>query len=121
MEVACSRQPALFGWHPQVAGASIKHNLKGLNRSSNTNLTIVLSIKIIVNLNFRIGVDVGKLFVWEEGFEGVHGLSDEGAVGHVGDEHFGLVGVADLVVHLDLLHAESYGQQQGDEEDCSHL
>jgi hypothetical protein len=48
-------------------------------------------------------------------------LSDEGAVGHVGDEHFGLVGVADLVVHLDLLHAESYGQQQGDEEDCSHL
>ena len=57
----------------------------------------------------------------EECFEGVHGLSDEGTVGHVGDEHFGLVGVADLVGHLDLLHAESYGQQEGDEDECSHL
>ncbi len=37
-------------------------------------------------------------------------------MGHVGDEHLGLVGVAHLVGHLDLLDAHGEHQKAGDDE-----
>ncbi len=58
----------------------------------------------------------------EEGLESFHGLLNERAVIHVSDEHFGLVGVAHFVGHLDFLDAHGEYQQTGyDEKKVSHF
>lgn len=110
MKVASGGESALLGWDPQVAGASIEDNLKVLDGSSNTDLTIVLGIEIVIDFDFGVGVDVGEFLVWEEGLEGFHGLFNKWSMGHVGEEHFGFVGVTDFMGHFDLLDGEGEGQ-----------
>lgn len=78
---------------------------------SNANLSIILGIKIVVDFNFWVRVKIRQGLVWEKGLKGLHDIMDQGSVVHVGDEHFGLVGVADLVVHWDLMHAQGHNDQ----------
>ncbi|KAG6550370.1 hypothetical protein Mapa_008333 [Marchantia paleacea] len=47
MEVTRDREVALGGWNPQIGAASIEHNVEHLRRSSNRDLSIILSVHIV--------------------------------------------------------------------------
>jgi hypothetical protein len=73
-------------------------------------LPVVLSVKVVVDLDLGVGVNVGEFLVGEETFKGLHDVLDEGTVVHVLDEHSGFVGTSLPVLHFDLVDAGSEDQ-----------
>lgn len=111
VKIASSRESAFFGWNPKIWWPSVEDDSEVLSWSTDTDFTIILSIKIVEDLYFGIWVKIGELLVWEEWLECFHDGFDHGSLIHVGHEHFGFVVSTYSVGHFDLLYADGDNDQ----------
>ena len=109
---------ALFGRDPKVGGSCVENNTEGLERSSDSNFTIVLGVQVVMDFDFRIAIKLGFLVHWEDVLDDVDDSLHKWASVHVIDEHLGFSGSSNPVCHLDLLDVETGDCQEGKYDHC---